>query len=122
PCSTSVAVGLLCMSVRLATAEGKLILPSVGIVPPALHALPVAGVWGIGEGNTRGYGPPWLPPRLAFPLGLPLSDRSAMAASATRPGAARSPGLLTCTVRQRCSARSADIGPKSYRHGTKVLL
>src|SRR5215510_10602608 len=32
-------------------------------VPPALRALPAAGVWDIGEGNTRGYGPLIAPSR-----------------------------------------------------------
>ena len=38
-----------------------MIFPSVGIVPPALQALSAVGVWGIEEGNTRGYGHPITP-------------------------------------------------------------
>jgi hypothetical protein len=39
--------------------KDHMILPFVGITEPALQALPVVGVWGIKEGNTRGYGSPY---------------------------------------------------------------
>jgi hypothetical protein len=39
--------------------KDHLILPFVGIIAPALQALPAVGVWGIKEGNTRGYGSPY---------------------------------------------------------------
>jgi hypothetical protein len=39
--------------------KDHLILPSVGIMAPAFQTLPTVGVWGIEEGNTRGYSPPY---------------------------------------------------------------